>query len=162
MIHLFARLSRVSRLFLILALVIALPTLFLLYPSHRVPHSLSDPYHSYEAGGIDGPHWRAEKRPDFEKEEARWHAGEEEDDEGVMCLGDECTVGGIGQSWMGGGGGISQAKTGGVNGVNGAQDGAEEDPVEGGVIMPKLVNETAKWVGAASFVQNPGQGCDPV
>jgi hypothetical protein len=148
MIHLFARLSRVTRLFLILALVIALPTLFLLYPSHRVPHSLSDPYNSYEAGGIDGPHWRAEKRPDFEKEEERWHAGEEEDDEGAMCLGDECTAGGTGKSWMGGGGGTGKTKAGGVIGVNGAQD-AEDDVVEGGVIMPKLVNETAKWVGAA-------------
>ena len=115
-------LSRFARLFLLLTALIVIPTLYLLYPSPSIPRSPADAVSEYEAGGIDSDHWRTPVKPDFEKEEARdW-----EDEVVIGCpTGEDCDG--------------TKDK---------ANDGLVESVLDGGVIMPKLENATAKSVAA--------------
>jgi hypothetical protein len=143
MLALLTRLSRLTRLFLLLTAVIALPTLFFLYPSRAPPHSPEEPYAEYEAGGIDSPHWRTPKKPIFEKEEARWEGDEQGLD--ASCVGDECVADKVVDATA-----ERKGTTGG--GSHGTAEMVQEhahgpgmeDVLAGGVIMPKLGNETAK------------------
>ncbi|CAD6569890.1 MAG: hypothetical protein TREMPRED_005498 [Tremellales sp. Tagirdzhanova-0007] len=122
-------LSRFARLFLLVTVLVLLPTLYLLYPSLAAPRSPEDEVFEYESGGIDSTHWRAPIKPDFEQEELR-------DWSDACVAGEDC--------------GAAQEQVGeqGVGQVSLEKDrevGAGEDMVlGGGVIMPKFENATAK------------------
>ena len=127
--------TRFARLFLVSFLVLAVPTLYLLYPgSSRDPPGVPS---TYEAGGIDSPHYRPPKAPDIEEEHVRdWQDemafggegdgtsrvplgkvldSEEDFEEGTPSIGHSDWMSSSGDAWM-----------------------------TGDVIMPKLGNATAK------------------
>ena len=127
--------TRFARLFLVSFLVLAVPTLYLLYPgSSRDPPGVPS---TYEAGGIDSPHYRPPKAPDIEEEHVRdWQDemafggegdgtsrvplgkvldSEEDFEEGTSSSGHSDWMSSSGDAWM-----------------------------TGDVIMPKLGNATAK------------------
>ncbi|WVR09766.1 hypothetical protein IAU60_006842 [Kwoniella sp. DSM 27419] len=117
-------LPRFVRLGLIVTSVVIAPTLYLLYPSPEYVPSPGD----VQAGGIDSDHWREPIQPNFEaypiaKEEVR-----EWEDEVVMGAGTDATreESTLSPAWAGVGAGVG------------------DDLLRGGVIMPKLGNETAK------------------
>jgi hypothetical protein len=121
-------LSRLARLGLIATGVIILGSLYLLYPHHDVAQSPGDLVDHYEAGGIDSPHWNKPITPEFD-EEPRWTPAEAE-------------VEAEEEEWSRG----SQSKED-VLVVEDSHDkglGVSDVVLGGGVIMPKLVNETAK------------------
>lgn len=121
-------LSRLARLGLIATGVIILGSLYLLYPHHDVAQSPGDLVDHYEAGGIDSPHWNKPITPEFD-EEPRWTPAEAE-----MEAEEE--------QWSRG----SQSKEDVlvVEDSHGKGLGISDGVLGGGVIMPKLVNETAK------------------
>ena len=114
--------SRIGRFTILVVVIIILPSVYLLYPHPDIPRAPDDTMWEYEAGGVDSPHWRDPVKPDFETEEAR---GVEE--------------AGLGQSRVDGGAGGNRLV------VEDEIIGSDE-AVNGGVIMPKLENATAKWV----------------
>ncbi|RXK36063.1 thiol oxidase [Tremella mesenterica] len=106
-----SHLTRFTRLFFLCFLLLAIPTLYLLYPSPQPAQTPTDIVEAYEAGGIDSPHWRPPIKPDYELEEGRDWEDEVILDRPVSAEGEK--------GWM-------------------------NEVVGGGVIMPKLGNETAK------------------
>lgn len=164
--------SRPTRILVVLFLCIAIPALYFFVPSsnpsEKNPQRPTDPYDHYEAGGIDSPHYRAPVKPDFEVEEARWTDAENAEsqdvevggDDGDVCTGTGCegpeeVSAANGWTKMGD---LLSADAKGPARQDTAQgeapkskgkafvvDQHEVDSViGGGVIMPKLANETAK------------------
>lgn len=130
---------RSNKIVIIGFVCIFLTTLYFFYPSDHFssPHAPGDAYDEYEAGGIDSDHWREPIRPKFEKEVAR-------DEE---CGEESCEVG----SGPAGGRGVEAARERVMARPKKgeAKQGVglvEASVLEGGVIMPKLENATAKWV----------------
>jgi len=130
-------LSRFARLFLLLTILLIIPTLYLLYPSHTQAPSPGDEIYEYEAGGIDSPHWRDPVKPDFETEEVRdWG-----DELVVGCpAGKDCGDGPLK------GGMEMEVEDGRGSGLGMVDEGV----LGGGVIMPKLENAITKWVGTVA------------
>ena len=140
---------KLARLLIASTLIITLPTLYFLYP-HR--ESIIQTTQGYlEKGGIDSSHWRDPLPADVEKYENEQVRDWEVEGQGQDVLHKD------------GSGGVSQVDTledgttgGGVGGATEHVDDMEvSSPVlleggagglEGGVIMPKLENATAKSV----------------
>jgi len=110
-------LPRFVRLTLIITFLIVIPTLYFLYPTpERLPSE-----GEYQSGGIDSEHWREPIKPDYlqsNKEEVR----EWDDDDSPS----------------------NQQSINKVDEEGGKWKGISDKTLNGGVIMPKLGNETAK------------------
>jgi len=124
---------RPLRLFLAVLALVAIPTLYLAYPS---PSSQSPEPHAqqYEAGGIDSEHWRDPIEPQFDDVELE--AGRAWDDEMVVAPGPGASSGSASDV-------MSPDAS---DEAQGPDHGNEYGTgvLHGGVIMPKLENATAK------------------
>lgn len=143
---------RSARLLLAVLLLVIVSSLYFLHPHHDPARSPGDQVTEYEAGGIDSPHWREPIKPDFEREELRW-TPEEEAEEASQGRLETGVQGGVKDGpyhESGGHRGASQgtgfAYDGGITGSGGSPVGVGEDTLNGGVIMPRLGNATAKCV----------------
>jgi len=125
---------RLARLLIFSTLLITIPTLYLLYPHREKILETTQGY--LEKGGIDSSHWRdplpppvgiGEEQEKLEHEEVRDWEGQDILAKPTETL-DEIT------SPIE----VSQASEG------GGYNGISQDVLEGGVIMPKLENATAK------------------
>ena len=121
---------RLARLLIFSSLLITIPTLYLLYPHRETILQTTQGY--LEKGGIDSSHWRDPLPPPaelkVEHEEVR-------DWEGQDVIVAEPTD-------------MREELIASPTGVNddSANIGISKDVLEGGVIMPKLENATAKSV----------------
>jgi hypothetical protein len=128
---------RSNRIVLVGFATLVLTTLYFFYPSDhfKSPRSPVDPYNTYEAGGIDSEHYQEPIRPKFETDLTR---KEEECEDG------QCGVGGVVK------GGSKKPQKAVIPLSDGSKSSlslvVEEKVLGGGVIMPKLTNETAKCV----------------
>lgn len=116
---------RIARLLIFSTLIITLPTLYFLYP-HR-DHIIQTTQGYLEKGGIDSSHWRDPIPPGVEKYEHE-EVREWDDDQDVLAQTDEV-----------------QPETDSL--ANSGERIATDAPdvLDGGVIMPKLENATAKY-----------------
>lgn len=154
---------RLPRLFLTFLVLLVTITLYIFYPSNDAPRSPTDPW-SYEAGGIDSPHYRQPIPPPNLEQEAIRMA---KTPQGDICLSDGdqegCTPaaqqdliapptggqGGQQGTKAGGGGGLASWFGVGSSGKKlittpNEPEGLDTSVIHGGVIMPKLDNATAK------------------
>lgn len=130
---------RLARLLIFSTLLITIPTLYLLYPHRETIIQTTQGY--LEKGGIDSSHWRDPLPPPggignekLEHEEVRDWEGQD-----VLAKVDTEST-----DELDGG---SATPTGAKNDVASDQSGLiAADVLEGGVIMPKLENATAKSV----------------
>jgi hypothetical protein len=121
---------RLARLLIFSSLLITIPTLYLLYPHRETILQTTQGY--LEKGGIDSSHWRDPLPPPpelkVEHEEVRDWEGQD------VIVAEPTDVQGE----------LITSPTG-VN-DDSANIGISKDVLEGGVIMPKLENATAKSV----------------
>lgn len=127
---------RLARLLIFSTLLITIPTLYLLYPHRDAILQHTQGY--LEKGGIDSSHWRDPLPPDVEKyehEEVRdWEAeppspaggGQDVFDDSAVVTDDSAAE-------------VSEEEVG-----QSVPVGVEQNVLEGGVIMLKLANATAK------------------
>jgi hypothetical protein len=131
---------RLARLLIFSTLLITIPTLYLLYP-HR--ESILQTTQGYlEKGGIDSSHWRDPLPPpveiDVENGEGKMEHEEVRDWEGQDVLAKPTKGEALDE--------ITPPTGEGALFEEGATGGVAKDILEGGVIMPKLENATAKSV----------------
>jgi hypothetical protein len=124
---------RLARLLIFSSLLITIPTLYLLYPHRETILQTTQGY--LEKGGIDSSHWRDPLPPPpelkVEHEEVRDWEGQD------VIVAEPADVQGE----------LITSPTGINNGpVEDVSMGIPKDVLEGGVIMPKLENATAKSV----------------
>ncbi|WVQ96176.1 hypothetical protein IAU59_003279 [Kwoniella sp. CBS 9459] len=117
---------RFIRLTVLVTIVVLVPTLYLLYPT---PEHVPSPG-EVQAGGIDSEHWREPIQPDLNLGVKDYRGQEEQE---------------YVREWQDG----ASSGTGSEAGAGGHGDqrgwkGVSEETLSGGVIMPKLGNETAK------------------
>jgi hypothetical protein len=141
---------RLARLLILSTLLITIPTLYLLYPHRETILQTTQGY--LEKGGIDSSHWRDPLPPPggidhelekLEHEEVRDWEGQDvlnkgPVDEGVSLVSEDLSPEGSADSGVGPESSAAD-KQGSTLSIGG-------DVLEGGVIMPKLENATAKWV----------------
>ena len=125
-------LSRTSRLFLLILVLVIIPTLYLLHPSSPNPFTRQDAVR-VEAGGTDSPHWREPISPQAALEEDE--AEDQEDDAPRIDDFEEEEVRDIEQPL------VYETRPSGSSSVSKVVKVEEAVP---GVIMPKMTNATAK------------------
>jgi hypothetical protein len=120
---------RLARLLIFSSLLITIPTLYLLYP-HR--ESILQTTQGYlEKGGIDSSHWREPLPPPPEIEKVEHEEVRDWEGQDVIVAEPADTK----EELMTSPTGVSN---------DSANIGISKDVLEGGVIMPKLENATAK------------------
>lgn len=136
---------RLARLLLLSTLVITVPTLYFLYPHRETILQTTQGY--LEKGGIDSSHWRDPLPPpggirdeldQLEHEEVRDWEGQDVFDESAADQGVPPVINDKQD-------GAPTPNTNGQSlGVAGVAEGVSSHILDGGVIMPKLENATAK------------------
>jgi hypothetical protein len=129
---------RLARLLIFSTLLITIPTLYLLYPHRETIIQTTQGY--LEKGGIDSSHWRDPLPPPVGTGNEKLEHEEVRDWEGQDVL---AKVDSEGLE------GLEDASTTPAEVVGASEEGSGTiavDILEGGVIMPKLENATAKSV----------------
>lgn len=134
---------RLARLLIFSTLLITIPTLYLLYPHRESIIQTTQGY--FDQGGIDSSHWRDPLPPPHEIDAEKSEHEEVRDWEGqqdVIAKPTEALEELI----------ASPLGSGEITGSEAI--GVSKDVLEGGVIMPKLENATAKSVTQSSVLED--------